>query len=67
MRASSGGLHGGPPSESVYGRWRKLAREKALTESQVAPPPVRRPYDLRLAMASLWLHAGASPTEVAGV
>ncbi|MEV4212361.1 hypothetical protein [Micromonospora sp. NPDC049662] len=62
MRASSGGLHGGPPSESVYGRWWKLAREKALTESQV-----RRLYDLRLAIASLWLNAGAPPTEVAGV
>ncbi|WP_433127378.1 hypothetical protein ACQPWW_31035 [Micromonospora sp. CA-240977] len=59
------GLHGGPLSESVYDRWWKLAREKALTDSQVASPLVRRPYDLRHAAASLWLHAGVPPTEVA--
>ncbi|MFI7649744.1 hypothetical protein ACIBTZ_27225 [Micromonospora sp. NPDC049460] len=59
------GLHGGPLSESVYDRWWKLAREKALTESQVASPLVRRPYDLRHAAASLWLNAGVPPTEVA--
>ncbi|MEV4499167.1 tyrosine-type recombinase/integrase [Micromonospora arborensis] len=59
------GLHGGPLSESVYDRWWKLAREKALTESQVASPLVRRPYDLRHAAASLWLNAGIPPTEVA--
>ena len=59
------GLHGGPLSESVYDRWWKLAREKALTESQVASPLVRRPYDLRHAAASLWLNTGVPPTEVA--
>nr|WP_281253467.1 tyrosine-type recombinase/integrase [Micromonospora wenchangensis] len=59
------GLHGGPLSESVYDRWWKLAREKALTESQIASPLVRRPYDLRHAAASLWLNAGVPPTEVA--
>ena len=59
------GLHGGPLSESVYDRWWKLAREKALTDSQVASPLVRRPYDLRHAAASLWLNAGVPPTEVA--
>lgn len=59
------GLHGGPLSESVYDRWWKLAREKALTESQVASPLVRRPYDLRHAAASLWLNASVPPTEVA--
>ncbi|WP_433459326.1 tyrosine-type recombinase/integrase [Micromonospora sp. CA-248212] len=59
------GLHGGPLSESVYDRWWKLAREKALTESQVASPLVRRPYDLRHAAASLWLNAGVPSTEVA--
>ncbi|MFY1654048.1 tyrosine-type recombinase/integrase [Solwaraspora sp. WMMB762] len=59
------GLHGGPLSESVYDRWWKLAREKALTEEQVASPLVRRPYDLRHAAASLWLNAGVPPTEVA--
>ncbi|WP_307850558.1 tyrosine-type recombinase/integrase [Micromonospora sp. H61] len=59
------GLHGGPLSESVYDCWWKLAREKALTESQVASPLVCRPYDLRHAAASLWLNAGVPPTEVA--
>ncbi|WP_326551307.1 tyrosine-type recombinase/integrase [Micromonospora sp. NBC_01813] len=59
------GLHGGPLSESVYDRWWKLARQKALTEEQVASPLVRRPYDLRHAAASLWLNAGVPPTEVA--
>ncbi|MGW4501642.1 hypothetical protein ACWENR_23905 [Micromonospora sp. NPDC004336] len=49
----------------MYDRWWKLAREKAFTESQVASPLVRRPYDLRHAAASLWLNAGVPPTEVA--
>ncbi|WP_243715346.1 tyrosine-type recombinase/integrase [Micromonospora sp. KC207] len=55
------GLHGGTLSESVYDRWWKLAREKALTDSPLA----RRPYDLRHAAASPWLNAGVPPTEVA--
>lgn len=59
------GLHGGPLSESVYDRWWKLAREKALTPAQVASPLARRPYDLRHAAASLWLNAGVPATEVA--
>lgn len=59
------GLHGGPLSESVYDRWWKLAREKALTPAQVASPLARRAYDLRHAAASLWLNAGVPPTEVA--
>ncbi|WP_320066552.1 hypothetical protein [Micromonospora sp. RTGN7] len=49
----------------MYDRWWKLAREKALTESQVASPLIRCPYDLRHAAASLWLNAGVPPTEVA--
>jgi integrase len=59
------GLHGGPLSESVYDRWWKLARKKALTPAQVASPLARRPYDLRHAAASLWLNAGVPATEVA--
>lgn len=59
------GLHGGPLSESVYDRWWKLAREKALTPAQVASPLARRPYDLRHAAASLWLNAGVPVTEIA--
>jgi integrase len=55
----------GPLSESVYDRWWKLARDRALTEAQAASPLVRRPYDLRHAAASLWLNAGVPPTEVA--
>jgi len=43
----------------------KLARERVLTEAQVASPLVRRPHDLRHAAASLWLNAGVPPTEVA--
>lgn len=59
------GLHGGPLSESVYDRWWKLARQKALTPAQAASPLARRPYDLRHAAASLWLNAGVPATEVA--
>jgi integrase len=59
------GLHGGPLSESVYDRWWKLARNKALSAAQAESPLARRPYDLRHAAASLWLNAGVPPTEVA--
>lgn len=59
------GLHGGPLPSSVYDRWWKLARARALTPEQVASPLARRPYDLRHAAASLWLNAGVPPTEVA--
>ncbi len=52
---------GGQLSESVYDRWWKLARERALTETHVVSPLVRRPYDLRHAAASLWLNAGVPP------
>ena len=59
------GLHGGPVSSSVYDRWWKLARVRALTPAQVESPLARRPYDLRHAAASLWLNAGVPATEVA--
>jgi integrase len=59
------GLHGGPLSESVWDRWWKLARVKALSPEQVLSPLVKRAYDLRHAAASLWLNAGVPPTEVA--
>lgn len=59
------GLHGGPLPQSVYERWWKLARRKALTPAQVTSPLARRPYDLRHAAASLWLNSGVPATEVA--
>src|SRR5262249_37017882 len=59
------GLHGGPLPSSIYDRWWKLARQKALTPAQVASPLARRPYDLRHAAASLWLNAGVPATETA--
>jgi integrase len=59
------GLHGGPLAQSVYQRWWKLARRRALTPAQVASPLARRPYDLRHAAASLWLNSGVPATEVA--
>jgi integrase len=59
------GLHGGPLSPSVWDRWWKLARQKALTATQAQSPLARRPYDLRHAAASLWLNNGIPATEVA--
>jgi integrase len=59
------GIHGGPLSESVWDRWWKIARELALTATQVVSPLARRAYDLRHAAASLWLNAGVPATEVA--
>jgi integrase len=59
------GLRGGPLSPSIWGRWWKLARQRAFSPEQVASPLARRPYDLRHAAASLWLNAGVPATEVA--
>lgn len=59
------GHHGGPLSPSVYQRWWKLTRHKALTPQQAATPLAQRPYDLRHAAATLWLNPGVPPTEVA--
>lgn len=59
------GIHGGLLSESIYDRWWKLARARALSPAQAASPLARRAYDLRHAAASLWLNAGVTPTEVA--
>jgi integrase len=56
---------GNPVSDTVYDRWWKKAREKALTPEQVKSPLARRPYDLRHAAASLWLNSGVYPTRVA--
>jgi integrase len=41
------------------------ARDKALTADQVVSPLARRPYDLRHAAVSTWLHAGVDSTQVA--
>ncbi len=56
---------GGYPSESLYGRIWKDAREKALSPAQVASPLAGRPYDLRHAGVTLWLNAGVPAPEVA--
>jgi integrase len=60
-----GGVRGGELAESTYCRvWRK-ARAAALEPAEVSSPLARRPYDLRHAAVSTWLHAGVPPTQVA--
>src|ERR1700730_4607958 len=59
------GAHGGPLSESLYGRIWHQARTAALPEEGTGTQPARRPYDLRHAALSLWLASGASPAEIA--
>jgi hypothetical protein len=59
------GAHGGPLSESLYGRIWHQARAAAMPEDGTGTQPVRRPYDLRHAALSLWLASGAPPAEVA--
>jgi integrase len=49
---------------TVYRVW-AAAREKALTAEQAASPLAGRPYDLRHAAVSTWLHAGVDSTQVA--
>src|SRR5690606_36738920 len=49
---------------TAYRVW-KLAREAALTPSEVASPLGRRPYDLRHACVSTWLNAGVPAPQVA--
>lgn len=49
---------------TIYRVWAG-AREKVLTAEQVASPLAARPYDLRHACVSTWLHAGVDSTQVA--
>jgi integrase len=44
-------------------RWRNWRRRKFKAAS--AGSDIRRPYDLRHSIASLWLHEGANPVQVA--
>lgn len=54
-----------PVSMSTIYRVLAAAREKALSVDQVVSPLARRPYDLRHAAVSTWLHAGVDSTQVA--
>lgn len=54
-----------PVSMSTIYRVLAAAREKALTPEQLVSPLARRPYDLRHAAVSTWLHAGVDSTQVA--
>ncbi|MFI6796184.1 tyrosine-type recombinase/integrase [Streptosporangium canum] len=56
---------GRPFSSSAYSGVWKEARRLAFDVEQVTSPLAARPYDLRHAGVSLWLNAGAPPTEVA--
>lgn len=47
-----------------YRVW-KMARERALTPTQVDSSLARRPYDLRHACVSTWPNAGVPATQVA--
>lgn len=49
---------------TVYRVW-NLARSTALTPAQYRSPLAARPYDLRHACVSTWLHAGVPSTQVA--
>jgi len=59
------GARGGDLSDSVYDRAWKKARALALPDDLATSPLARRPYDLRHAAVSLWLHGGVPATEVA--
>lgn len=59
------GAHGGPLSESVYGRAWQAARTLALSPELAASGLARRPYDLRHAALSLWLNSGGDPAQIA--
>jgi integrase len=68
-RASDGrlfiGVRGGELPTITYRRAWSKARQTALTASEQASPPARRPYDLRHACLSTWLNGGVYPTQVA--
>ncbi|MET9294418.1 hypothetical protein [Streptomyces sp. NPDC003077] len=50
---------------AAYGTTWKRAREYALTRTELAVGLVKRPYDLRHAGISFWLHSGVDPAECA--
>lgn len=54
-----------PVSTTTYSKIWSLARNATLTSSQVSSPLAKRPYDLRHAAVSTWLHAGVPPSQVA--
>lgn len=49
-------------TETDYRNWRKRTFRKAAADAKVA---IARPYDLRHSAASLWLHEGVAPVQVA--
>jgi integrase len=59
------GARGGILSESVYGRVWHTARDIAFGPELADTALARRPYDLRHAALSLWLHSTGAPAEVA--
>jgi integrase len=59
------GVHGGPLSESVYGRTWQAARTLALAPELATSGIARRPYYLRHAALSLWLNSGGDPAQIA--
>ena len=48
----------------AYRIW-AAALAAALTDTEVASPLAKRPYDLRHGAVSTWLNAGVPPTQVA--
>ncbi|WP_374192988.1 tyrosine-type recombinase/integrase [Streptomyces sp. AV19] len=50
---------------AAYGKTWKRAREEALDEQERATLVAERPYDLRHAGISFWLHSGVDPAECA--
>lgn len=53
---------GGAWTDSDYRNWRKRKFRRA---ADVAGVDIQRPYDLRHSAASLWLHEGQTPLQVA--
>ncbi|MFI2077941.1 tyrosine-type recombinase/integrase [Streptomyces triculaminicus] len=50
---------------AAYGKTWKRAREIALSKEEQASLVAKRPYDLRHAGISFWLHSGVDPAECA--
>ncbi|WP_274535886.1 hypothetical protein [Streptomyces sp. CB02923] len=50
---------------AAYGTTWARARELALTRTEHATGLAKRPYDLRHAGISFWLHSGVDPAECA--
>ncbi|MER5887263.1 tyrosine-type recombinase/integrase [Streptomyces sp. NPDC001941] len=58
-------LRGGVVQESGYGEVWSRARESALSPADQESLLAKRPYDLRHAGISFWLHSGVDPAECA--